>query len=284
MTDDEPMTDETHVTDLTPSYALGALPPDERAAVEAHLVQCADCRADLAEMSATVSTLPLAPENVEPRADLGARIVAAASRELAAKDVLTGSAGKPAQPVRSFSPARQSWFTSVPVWVGAVGVAAALVMVYVSSDLTRQRNAMRADVAGLNAQVASLRASNALLGAQTQHDHLVMTALASGDYWTFGPAKDRNGAMWRCAIVQPPASGHNGMLLASVPEPPRGMAYQVWVKRKGAMHKAGMLMHGGMSMVDMDMPVQRGDEIAFSIEPMHGSAAPTTPLLMESVL
>ncbi len=74
------------------------------------------------------------------------------------------------------------------------------------------------------------------------------------------------------------------MLLASFPEPPHGMAYQVWMKRGGAMHKAGMVMHGGMSMVDMEMPVQRGDVVAFSVEPMQGSVEPTSPLLMESVL
>ena len=50
------------------------------------------------------------------------------------------------------------------------------------------------------------------------------------------------------------------------------------------MHKAGMLMHGGMSSVDMDMPVQHGDMIAFSVEPMQGSAAPSGPLMMEMEL
>ena len=108
-----------------------------------------------------------------------------------------------------------------------------------------------------------------------------MAALAQGTYAVAGPWADRNGAMWRYAIVQPPAAGHNGMLLATVPAPPHGMAYQVWVKRKGVPHKAGMVMHGGMTMMDMTMPLEKGDVVAFTVEPMTGSAAPTSPYIMQ---
>ena len=40
-------------------------------------------------------------------------------------------------------------------------------------------------------------------------------------------------------------------------------------------------MHGGMTMMDMPMPVQKGDMIAFSVEPMSGSEAPTSPYMMK---
>jgi hypothetical protein len=173
---------------------------------------------------------------------------------------------------------------TVPLWLGALATAAVIAMGFITWNAAQQRDAMRATVAQLSDQVRALHAINASLVTQSQHEHVVMAALASGDYWTFGPTKDDNGSTWRCAIVQPPARGHNGMLLATVPEPPHGMAYQLWVKRHGVMHKAGMVTHGGLARVDMDIPVQHGDMIAFSVEPMQGSTAPSGPLMMEMEL
>jgi hypothetical protein len=37
-------------------------------------------------------------------------------------------------------------------------------------------------------------------------------------------------------------------------------------------------------MMDMPMPLQKGDMVAFSVEPMSGSAAPTSPYVMAIVL
>jgi len=272
------MTDATHVTDLTPAYALGALTASERAFVDAHITDCAECRDDLAQMNGVVSALPFACPSSEPRADLRERILRAAASERHAADMLA------ARSVRESSAVKPRGAQTVPFWFGVLATAAAIAMGFVAWNATQQRDALRATVAQLGDQMTALRATNASLGLQTERDHVVIAALASGDYWTPGPAKDSNGSMWHCAIVQPRARGHNGMLLASVPAPPRGMAYQVWVKRHGVMHKAAMLMHGGMSSVDMEMPVQHGDMIAFSVEPMQGSAAPSGPLTMEMEL
>jgi hypothetical protein len=71
------------------AYALGDLPPDERAAVSAHLEGCAECRAELRELEGVAALLPLAdPARVEqpaarPPADLGARIEAQIAAESA---------------------------------------------------------------------------------------------------------------------------------------------------------------------------------------------------------
>ncbi|HVX31956.1 MAG TPA: zf-HC2 domain-containing protein [Solirubrobacterales bacterium] len=71
------------------AYALGDLPPDERAAVAAHLEGCAECRAELRELEGVAALLPLAdPARIEqppvrPPADLGARIEAQIAAESA---------------------------------------------------------------------------------------------------------------------------------------------------------------------------------------------------------
>jgi anti-sigma factor RsiW len=69
--------DELH--DLTAAYALDALDADDRSAFESHLSGCDQCRADLAELSETVSALayaaegPVAPDELRDRIVLGAR-------------------------------------------------------------------------------------------------------------------------------------------------------------------------------------------------------------------
>ena len=71
------------------AYALGDLPPDERAALAAHLEGCAECRAELRSLEGVAALLPLAdPDRIEqpavrPPADLGARIEAQIAAESA---------------------------------------------------------------------------------------------------------------------------------------------------------------------------------------------------------
>ncbi len=71
------------------AYALGDLPPDERAAVAAHIEGCPECRAELRELEGVAALLPLAdPARIEtpaarPPGDLGARIEAQIAAERA---------------------------------------------------------------------------------------------------------------------------------------------------------------------------------------------------------
>jgi hypothetical protein len=71
------------------AYALGDLPPDERAALAAHLEGCPECSAELRELEGVAALLPLAdPARIEapavrPPADLGARIEAQIGAERA---------------------------------------------------------------------------------------------------------------------------------------------------------------------------------------------------------
>ena len=71
------------------AFALGDLPPDERAAIAAHIEGCPECRAELRELEGVAALLPLAdPARIEgppvrPPADLGARIEAQIAAESA---------------------------------------------------------------------------------------------------------------------------------------------------------------------------------------------------------
>jgi anti-sigma-K factor RskA len=63
--------------DLIPAYVLGAADEADRALVEAHLPRCANCRQLVKDYGPVVELLPFAAKQVEPRAELRYRILAA---------------------------------------------------------------------------------------------------------------------------------------------------------------------------------------------------------------
>jgi anti-sigma-K factor RskA len=114
--------------DLTPGYALDALDETERAAYEAHLATCEQCRDELARMQDTVGTLAYAVSSPAPPAELRDRILAQARAE-------RGN-------VVPFRPRRRLTYA-----LGAVAAAAAVVALAVglwaaslSDDLDQQRS------------------------------------------------------------------------------------------------------------------------------------------------
>jgi predicted anti-sigma-YlaC factor YlaD len=67
--------------DLTASYALDALDPEDARAYEVHLARCERCREELASLSEAAGALAYATEAPAPPTELRARILQQASRE-----------------------------------------------------------------------------------------------------------------------------------------------------------------------------------------------------------
>ncbi len=59
-----------HVEELLPAYALGILEPEEQARVQAHLAECAACRAELLAYQEVGARLPLGAADYAPPAGL----------------------------------------------------------------------------------------------------------------------------------------------------------------------------------------------------------------------
>ena len=64
------------VAEALGAYALGALDAGERAAIEAHLAGCADCRSTLSRYEAAVGALAATVPPTSPPASLRARLLA----------------------------------------------------------------------------------------------------------------------------------------------------------------------------------------------------------------
>jgi anti-sigma-K factor RskA len=67
--------------ELSGAYALDAVTPEEQAAAELHLAQCANCTRLYQELRSVVALLPLSVPQVNPPESLKERVLAAARRE-----------------------------------------------------------------------------------------------------------------------------------------------------------------------------------------------------------
>jgi hypothetical protein len=85
---------------------------------------------------------------------------------------------------------------------------------------------------------------------------------------------------WHLTIVQPPAAA-DAVIYSDVPHAPSGQTYRTWVVRAGKTFDAGELRPGNRDVLDMPMPLQDGDVVAFSREPVGSGSTPTNPFLMQ---
>jgi len=242
-----------HVLDLTAAYALGAATPEEARTVEEHCAQCQACASDLAEMAGLAATLPLACDVATPSNALKRRILAGARGDASAGSFLRNPSR------RSNAPATSWWAAAAAAVV--VGAAAAGGFAYTD----HQR--MLAQMDALHGELAA--------------NQEAIQEIAAGRVWDMSGGTKAH--WWHCTLVQPPKH-RNAMLVALMPPAPKGMTFQAWIIRGGQPHDAGMVPAGKTTMMHMPMPVQKGDVIAFSVEPMGGSLTPTMPFAMRQAL
>jgi anti-sigma-K factor RskA len=85
MTDHVEERDHDRWPDEVAAYVLGALDPEEAAAVERHLESCARCQAGLRWAMPAINALPEAVEQVEPPSSLRTKLLNEAKRDAAAR-------------------------------------------------------------------------------------------------------------------------------------------------------------------------------------------------------
>ncbi len=118
------------VDELAAAYALGALTPEQRSEVEAHLATCKQHAGVLSELRSTAGALALSPEEVAPTPMLKSRIMAAALDAPAA-------ASRPEAPSRAAAPSasKRRWsfrWPAVPMRpaLGLLSVAVIALLVW----------------------------------------------------------------------------------------------------------------------------------------------------------
>jgi anti-sigma-K factor RskA len=238
-------------------YALGTLEESERAAIEAHLAQCAACRRELQELWGDIGLLGLTTMVATPPPHARARLLSALAKEPRVRVVRKQS---------------RRWWLLVPV-------STAIVLAAVSVLLLRQNNALRQDLAQQFAQSSQNR-------AEVERAREVLALLNAPDTM-------RVTLMAKNAKPQPQGKAiyrqRTGSLifLASnfAPLPPK-KAYELWLLPTGsaAPIPAGVFKPDARGSATVLMPPLpknlEAKAFAITVEAETGSATPTMPILL----
>jgi anti-sigma-K factor RskA len=235
-------THELHM--LTGSYALDALPDDERAEFEKHLARCPSCAEEVRGLRETAARLALATA-IAPPPQLRARVLAAAPQIRQLPPAGRGS--------RSGARLRRLPLTRAGLTAGVFALAAALVFLLVTNVSTTQR---------LHQSQASNQAVAAVLAAP---DARVESLAATGG----GTVTAVMSLHQRQAVVTS----------AALPALPASEVYQLWVMTPaGGARSAGLLAvtTSGTAQPALAGGVVAGDRLGITVEPSGGSPQPTT--------
>lgn len=230
------LTEQEHPVDFLPELALGVLPDDEAPAIREHLAACESCQAEFALMSEAASLLPLAVQEVEPRA--GQRD--ALMERIASEPVVLRSRQRP----------RPLW-----QWAGAVAAAAA-VFLFVGGVIG----------AGLFGK------SDGAVTAERDNQRTLVQAVAQGT--AFRDTAEQNGT--KATLVFAPGADSAFAWLEGLPELPKGKAYQAWFIGDSKPLPSNVFEKAGSGVwVDSPANVDTFAAFALTIEDDGGVQAPT---------
>ncbi len=282
---------------LAADHAVGLLDGAERAAFEAHLAGCAECRAEARAYAETAALLARALPRAEPPPALRARILAEARRPRLVPDAPPAADAAPvraapagvvpfARPARARG-GRLPWLAAAASLVLAAGLGAGWARERDARQaLERQASAAGADSArwraertALLAQVAerdsAVGALGALVDALGEPDVRVARLTRTGE-----PEAMRLTWNRRRGLVAVVGTG------LAVPQP--GRVYQLWGIRRGARPQSlGLFRPGRDGTVRAVLrvpPAAAMDLAAVTVEPEGGSPQPTeTPRMAGAI-
>jgi anti-sigma-K factor RskA len=247
---------EQFADDLT-LYALGALEGSERAALQAHLGQCAACRRELQHLYGDMGLLGLTTMGPAPPPGTRARLLSAVAKEPRVRVVR--------------KQARRLWLLAP--------VAAAIVLAVVSVVLWRQNNALRQDLAQQLKQSrqnqAEVERATEVLALLSAPDALRVTLVA-----TNAKPQQQGKAIYR------PQTGSLVFLASNFAPLPPKKAYELWLlPTSGAPPiPVGVFKPDARGSASVLMPSLPKDlqakAFAITIEPETGNTTPTMPILL----
>jgi anti-sigma-K factor RskA len=234
-----------HVDDLLALYALGGLEADEARRVDAHLTQCAPCRALAKQEQQLVLAVAAATPPRAPDSRLKARLLAQVG----------AVQSKPARHTD-----RQPNWLALPRWVLA-GLSLALALlagwnVY----LTREIQTLQRQVRGSTSAVALISSPDT--AAITLEGRGAMPSASGQAYVDF--------------------DSQDVVLIVRRLEPlPADKIYQAWVVTDDGPKSAGLMdvNANGWGMTWLDVPFVSGGWVCVSVEPSGGSLEPTEVVL-----
>jgi anti-sigma-K factor RskA len=296
-------------------HALDALDDEgERRALEAHLADCADCRAELDAARTAAASLAYAAPPVAPAPELRAQILARIKSEPQEKaddaSRLSASSGNGAATSTTTT-------TTSPVSAASAAVAAVTSNVSAPDEFARRREAREVKVSrrlfvfgtlAASLAVAALLVSLLLLwqrNTRLQNEVAQLSAnanqtaqelartradrelLAAPEAHTATLAGTKMAERARARLTFDERTGRAMLMAADLPPAPAGKAYQLWFIAEGKPPMPGSVFQtdasGHAEMHDIVPPEGRRAAIyAVTLEPAGGVSAPTGEMYLKS--
>jgi hypothetical protein len=247
------------------AWVLHALPDDEATGFVMHLRGCPYCRAEVARLQTVADVLPVAAEQIEPPAELRARVM----------DVVREEAARAGHAV----PARRRRWT--PRLVAAIGAAGLAVGVGIGAVV------LQGDSGPGPVRTYAISGATGTLVAQGDHARLHVTGLAVGVgvgavvlQGDSGPGPVRTYAISGATGTLVAQGDHARLHVTGLAAPADGRVYQVWKKRPGADPQPTdalfTVSRNGSATVDVPGGVEGVERVLVTSEPAGGSDVPTT--------
>lgn len=248
------MTERDDFENLSGAFALDAVSPEERAAVEKALAASESLRAEAGELADTAAALADAVQPVQPSAGLKDALFAQldATPQLPREPATPDAVEPPTGPAEERARAR--WFRRPAVIVAGVAAAAALV------------------VGGVTVPI--------LLGGTTQQQD-AFAAIASASDAQSETAQVSGGGT--ATVVWSGELGRAAIQLDGASPLDEQSDYELWFIGTDGPRSAGLVTvdASGDARQELDGAMAAGDAIGLTVEPAGGSELPTTdPVLV----
>lgn len=250
--------DHREIEDLLGAYALDAVDPDERAAVDAHLVECVRCRTEVDHHRQIAAGLG---NDVSPlSAELWDRIAGQLTPRPARDDAsVTAFPGTPGELARARD-RRRKW--RVRPLLGAAGAAAAVAAIAV----------LGASLAGTEGQLSQAR--QALDGTASRA--AVQAALAVPGHQV-ARLRSANGSALAELVVMPNGRGY--LTTSKMPALPAGRTYQLWAIFGSRPISLGLLGNrpttASFTLASGQSSIAGQPVLAVTVEPAGGTTSPS---------
>ncbi|MFW5473611.1 anti-sigma factor [Knoellia sp. CPCC 206450] len=273
------MNPDTHA--LAGAYAVNAVTEEERRSFELHLGECADCRAEVAELRAAAATIAADVELPPPPA-LRASVLSAVSQTRQLSPLESVESSVPARttapdPTVPPSPAAPEGPADSSANHSEIPQGSHSSHVVVDELAARRRNRMRPWLA---AAVAAAVLTVGGLVWQPWRDDAPPQLTATEQVLQADDAQRLELPMGtsEIALVRSPSHKQAVFVADAMPTPPSGKAYQLWFDVPGqGMVSAGMIPTSGSAVTVMlqgDASTATGAGI--TLEPESGSEHPTS--------
>lgn len=252
------------------AYVLGSLTPAEEKEVQANMAQYAGVAAEVKEIEDAMLNLARS-HAADPPPALQDKIWAAVS----ASNPNAGTAEPIAPKTIPFQPE----YRKPAQWKYAAMVAVLIGSVALNFILWQQGRDARNASSSLSYKMDKLQTEQKKLAAQLDNYQKARTMMADTGMQTIVMHTMVQGHPMAATLYWNKGKGDAYVAMNALPEPPKGMQYQLWVIQSGKPVSMGTLpnnMANSPEVQKVPMQVMAGEAFAISLEKEGGNLTPTT--------